>query len=475
MNIKRRLFISNILMIVIPLVVSLAVFYGGLHVFATLAGLRDDRRRGGNSFMEASERADTMAERWREEGADIETMLFEARGFNAGFGGRGPVLVLYRGGEMVSGVRISPPDDILDRALAEEGDAVIFGRTAARVWRVGEYRAVLFEGLKLARMYNNYGDVMLKGTILSFVCSVLIILLTNRFLTQFVFRRILHAMDTLTDGVRQIRDGNLGFRIAYGEQDEFSSVCDDFNRMADRLLDVETARRKDEQSRRELVAGISHDLRTPLTSVKAYVEGLERGIASTPDAARRYLDTIKSKTDDLEHIIDTLFLFAKLDTGEFPYHMERVELWSVVSETALAAAEEYGPRGLLIETAGGGARAYVRVDAAQMRFVLFNIFENSLKYRAKDRARLDISMTVEEGYAVLNLSDDGPGVPDEALDKLFGLFYRLDGSRSNPSKGSGLGLAIVAKMIGHFGGSIEAGKSDLGGLAIVIRLPVSPA
>jgi signal transduction histidine kinase len=312
---------------------------------------------------------------------------------------------------------------------------------------------------------------MFRGMVASFVCAAIMVLLTNVFLTRFVFKRIILAMDILTYGVRQIRDGNLDYRIEYVANDEFTPVCDDFNQMAGRLLVARETKRRDEQSRKELIAGISHDLRTPLTSIKAYVEGLEQGVASTPDARKRYVSTIKNKTLDLENVIEKLFLFSKLDTGEFPYRIERVDLGVVVSEIVSGISEEYFERGLDIALSCEDIPVFVNIDAIQMRNVLINIFENSLKYKEKERGRLAVNVAREADEAVLILSDDGPGVPDEALPKLFDLFYRLDGSRSNPSRGSGLGLAIVAKMVTRFSGKIEAKNQNSGGLSIKIRLP----
>jgi signal transduction histidine kinase len=463
-------------MIVIPVAVSLAVFFGGLHVFASLAGFDAARPRGGaRPFMEAMQQASDMMDRWERDGADIAAMMSDAASFNARRGDREPVLLIYRDGTVVNEAVIPPDEDIIRAALGTDGAATIFGRTAIHVRKIGGVHAVLFEGLRLSEMRQSYSDVMFRGAVVSLICSCVIILLTNRFLTQFVFRRIIRAMDTLTQGVRQIRDGNLNFRIDYGGSDEFSPVCDDFNEMAGRLLSVEGARQRGEQSRRELIAGISHDLRTPLTSIKAYVEGIERGVASTPEAHERYMSTIRAKTDDLEHIIDTLFLFSKLDTGEFPYRIERVDLGAVVSEITDGLAEEYAARGLEISANAIPSGAFVDIDAAQMRYVLTNIFENSLKYKKNEVGHIDVSVTMEGESAALTLTDDGPGVPDEAACKLFDLFYRIDGSRSNPSRGSGLGLAIAAKMVKHFGGSIEAKNARPSGLSIIIRLPASEA
>jgi signal transduction histidine kinase len=346
-----------------------------------------------------------------------------------------------------------------------------FGRTAAWARTISGYRVVLLENLRISEMTGGYRDVMFKGTALSLAVAAVMIILMNKLLTQLVFGKILRAMDTLSGGVHEIRDGNLDFRIDYPFADEFAPVCCDFNKMAERLQMAAQARLKDEMSRRELFAGISHDLRTPLTSIKAYVEGLEKGVASTPEACARYLGTIRNKTDDLKHIIEALFLFSKLDTGEFPYSMERADLSAAISDITGEAAAEYAARGLDITAGADETPVWVNIDVSQLRRVMINIFENSLKYKTSEHGRLDVNVSRTGETAVLALTDDGPGVPGDAAGKLFDMFYRLDISRSDPSKGSGLGLAIAAKVIEHFGGAIEAKNVLPRGLSIIIKLP----
>ena len=470
MNIKRRLFLSNILMIVIPLVLSLAVFFGGLHFYALVAGMgeeqpsEDRRGRGGLSvFREAAEDARILAEKWHN--APLAAIKEDVEKFNDRLKDDRLFLTVYRDKVPLTA---TPADGnpVVELALMAEEPATFFSRAHAHT--VGDYRIVLYGSPRLARMPQRqyYREIMIRGAIVSLIFSVFIILITNRFLTRFVFKRIVHGMDTLSYGVHQVRDGNLGFRIDYRENDEFSRICGDFNEMATRLLESIEARRRDERSRKELIAGISHDLRTPLTSIKAYVEGLEQGVASTLKARKHYLDTIKNKTGNLEHIIDSLFLFSKLDTGEFPYNMEYVDLASTVSEIVGGLKEEYSDRGLDISPVRSRGRPYANIDVVQMRCVIVNIFENSVKYKNKTRGRIDVEVIEEEGSVSLTISDDGPGVPGEVLSKLFDVFYRSDESRNDPGKGSGLGLAIAAKMVGHFGGSIEATNVPDGGLSI---------
>jgi len=475
MSIKRRLFLSNILMIVIPLFVSLAVFFGGLHFFALAAGLRErealpgeERRNWGtfSSFMEAADEAKELAEKWQR--SSLTVISEDVAEFNEKHKDGRLFLTVYKD-EVPITEASSDGSFTADLTLRTEEAVTFFSRVDART--VGDFRVVLRSSARFGKAPQYYKEIMKNGAIVSLIFSLFIILFTNRFLTRFVFKRIVHGMDTLTNGVHQVRDGNLNFRIDYGENDEFSRVCGDFNEMAGRLLDSVEARRKDERSRKELIAGISHDLRTPLTSIKAYVEGLEQGVATTQEAKNHYIDTIKKKTGDLEHIIDTLFLFSKLDTGEFPYDIERVDLTSVVFEIVDGLSEEYKNRGLDISTVRKGelsdaGRLYADIDVVQMRSVMINIFENSVKYKNRARGRMNVEVCGEEETVTIVLTDDGPGVTEEALPNLFDVFYRSDESRSDPGNGSGLGLAIVSKIVRRFGGSIEAVNVPEGGLSI---------
>jgi signal transduction histidine kinase len=479
MNIKRRLFLSNILMIVIPLVVSLVVYFGGLHFYALATELNEDqpseaRRNRQLLFMEALDDAKALAENWQN--APLSAIMEDVAGFNGRYADGRLLFTVYKDGLPLTGTPLDKDSvavSSFEQALEADESITLYSRIAFQT--IGDYRVVLSRNSRFIRAPQNYNDIMKKGAVVSLICSVFIILITNRFLTRFVFKRIVGGMDTLTHGVHQVRDGNLGFRIDYKENDEFSQVCGDFNEMAARLLESVEARQKDERSRKELIAGISHDLRTPLTSIKAYVEGLEQGVASTMEARERYIDTIKNKTGDLEHIVDTLFLFSKLDTGEFPYNIKRTDLASAVYGIVEGLKEEYRNRGLDITLTTPVGRPYADIDTAQMRHVMINIFENSVKYKNKERGKICVGISEDKGTASLVMADDGPGVPEEALPKLFDVFYRSDESRSDPGKGSGLGLAIAAKMVGHFGGSIEAANVPEGGLSIKMTFPGSKA
>jgi signal transduction histidine kinase len=308
---------------------------------------------------------------------------------------------------------------------------------------------------------------------LMYVFLIAVIVVTNRILTRFVFRNVANPIDTLTHGVQQIRDGNLDYRIQYDRKDEFTGICSDFNDMAQRLSDSVERRQRDDDNRKELIAGISHDLRTPLTVVKAYVEGLENGVAMTPEVQVKYLATIRSKADDLERIINQLFMFSKIDIGEFPFDLGPISVDEELHRLIDSVTEDYEARGLTLSLATDCETAVVNADVQQFRNAITNIMENALTYKTAEQGKLQIATHMDSEHVTVELVDDGPGVPPGDIDKLFTVFYRADPARSSKKSGSGLGLAITSKIMARMGGGIQAHNAPEGGLAMVITLPIA--
>ena len=311
--------------------------------------------------------------------------------------------------------------------------------------------------------------------VLGLLLFIILISLINNFFTHRMTSRIVKSLEPLNEGVRQIHGNNFTYRIGSQNNDEFRPICDAFDEMAAKLETSTLQRKKDEVNRRELIAGISHDLRTPLTSIKGYIEGIEKGVASDDQTREKYFAIIKNKTADLEHIIEQLFLFSKLDMDEFPLASQCVDFAAVVSDMTEEFIAEYLSRGLTIKLDGIPKNIFVNIDVLMFRNVLINILENSVKYKTGEQGQIEISAVPEENFVLLRLADDGPGVQPDMLPKLFDVFYRTDPSRSrrgSGTAGSGLGLAISMKIIERMGGKIHAELPANGGLAVVIRLPL---
>jgi len=475
-TIKKRLVISNILMIIVPVIITsfIGIICAGILWFVVTSGaglgFNDSEdfykaSRGISMIVEKSLKKDKH-ENLVKDLSWISGILDEnAMALSVDSSGK----TLYQYG------RATEADGILMEAEAILGGKgfVSNGTRELYVQQVENNGAVYRIAIFASPSELSHRTLKVVLVILAFILmfAILIsILITNRFLTKFVFQKIEHPLDILSDGVRQISDGNLEHRIVYECQDEFAPICADFNEMAARLKASVELTKQHEQSRKELLAGISHDLRSPLTSIRAYVEGLLDGIAKTPETQKGYLEIIKNKAEDIDRMLSKIFLFSKMELGEYPDNPELLRLDDEVRQFIRALGTEYEEKGLVL-SANALVPATVLADPDQLRRVLTNIMENSAKYKTKVTGTLTISLREDKGGYRLSLCDDGPGVPKEALSHLFEVFYRSDPSRQNPHRGSGLGLAIAANAILRMKGTIEAKTGKNGGLEIVIWLP----
>lgn len=472
MTVKRRLLLSSIVMVVTILVVGLVVIIGGKFF------LRYKYHEVKNSadlgyFGAIAEQMTDISAQLRSKD-DEKLVSGEVRGLNRRHGGNGFTLEVYKNGRNISGEtgRVSPEFRELINS-APSGQMVQVGNQAAYRLESGEYELVLINTNFVLR---DGGDLLHNAMVLLSVGLALIlgtVLLSYFFLMRFVFRHIVSALNILVSGVNEIRDGNLDCRLEYQHRDEFKEACDAFNEMSRRLSESVRQKQADEESRRQLIAGISHDLRTPLTSIKAYAEGLIGGVAVSAEMRDKYLNTIKMKAEDLEKIIQQLFVFSKLDLRDFPLDVTDINLAELLSGIVDSVKDEYGQKGLSICFENSMKQVMARADKAQLRNALYNIFDNSLKYKNRENGTLLIYCDTDGQRAEVRLVDDGPGVPADALENLFDVFYRVDAARGNAGHGSGLGLAITYRIINLLGGEIKAENAPEGGLAISIILPVN--
>jgi len=338
--------------------------------------------------------------------------------------------------------------------------------------RGGAYITISVASYYEARADERMSDVIYRIFLGILLALLVLAMLINRIFTKFVFNPIMTSMEVLADGVQEISNGNFDYKIEKDMGNEFDLICANFNEMAIHLHDMVTQKQLDEKNRRELIAGISHDLRTPLTVIKTYAEGIELGMASTPQKQAKYLSTIKNKASDIEHIINQLFLFSRLDIGEFPMTMEQLNAGHWITNFVANIRDEYAQKGLRIELDENIQNVWFSVDSTQLKNVFTNILENSVKYGNKDNGIVKIEYTKNSECIIINLTDNGSGVPNDSLGMLFDVFYRTDKARSNTSQGSGLGLAISAKMIERMGGTINASNSDGSGLSITLVFPI---
>lgn len=205
-----------------------------------------------------------------------------------------------------------------------------------------------------------------------------------------------------------------------------------------------------------------------MTSIQGYVEGLLDGVAATPERERRYLETIDRKAQELSHLVSELFLFSKLDLDDYPASIEEGDL-SQAAASVLADIHDSGSAEGISLAENLAPEIRCRFDRELLFRCIANIVSNAAKYAPG--CTLRVSALSTDGAAVLELADNGPGVPAETLPHLFDVFFRTDPARQHPGSGSGLGLAVVARAMQRMGGHAEASQTAGGGLTIRLTFP----
>lgn len=310
------------------------------------------------------------------------------------------------------------------------------------------------------------------------ICTVaalfVTLLLLNTLLSRGILKRIRDSLSQLSEGLRQLRQGNRSFRLQETDNDEFVTVRSDFNSMASQLQQSVERVEQNERNRKELLAGISHDLRSPLTSIRAYAEGLLDGVPRTEEDKMQYLTTIRDKTADLQKLVNKLFLFSRIDMGQNEDHPEKLDVAAELNELCSAIAPEYEDKGLHIVCSSEG-EANVMADPDTIHRIVINIVENSCKYKLSEEGNLHIHTVANDKYVSIRFTDDGHGVAPEAIENIFDAFYRADPSRNGKISGSGLGLAIVSRAVRNMNGVIIARNVQPHGLELEIQLPILEA
>ncbi|OIK10300.1 HAMP domain-containing sensor histidine kinase [Bacillus sp. MUM 13] len=304
-----------------------------------------------------------------------------------------------------------------------------------------------------------------------FAGLIIILLITNGLLTFFVSKSILVPIRALQKAAQQMEEGNLNVQIKPLSRDELGQLAQGFEKMRIKLKESIEKQIEYEENRKELVANISHDLKTPITTIKGYVEGIQDGVANNPEKINRYLQTIYSKSVDLDHMIDELFLYSKLDLNRLPFHFEEIYfekyLEDYVEELRFEVEEINVQVELIIEKNGN---YLINGDWERLKRVITNIVENSLKYINKEDKKLSFHLSATDSQLLFSLEDNGPGIEEENLPFIFDRFYREDLARGTEKGGSGLGLSIAKRIIEEHHGTIWAESKKGKGTTIIFTL-----
>ncbi|MDL2295469.1 HAMP domain-containing histidine kinase [Lachnospiraceae bacterium OttesenSCG-928-E19] len=307
--------------------------------------------------------------------------------------------------------------------------------------------------------------------IVAIIAILIILALTAIVMMLWVYGGIIRPVEKMQEAAKNIKEGNLDFEIEAEKNDELGSLCNEFEDMRKRLkFNAEEKLQFDRQSK-ELISNISHDLKTPITAIKGYVEGIMDGVADTPEKMDKYIRTVYNKANEMDRLINELTFYSQIDTHRIPYNFNPI----LVKDFFNDCAEE-----LSLDMAGKdiefGYFNYIEdnpkiiADAEQLRRVMNNIISNAVKYMDKKRKIINLRVKDKDDFIQVEIEDNGKGIASKDLANVFDRFYRTDASRNSMQGGSGIGLSIVKKIVEEHGGNIWATSKDKEGTTILFVL-----
>ena len=277
----------------------------------------------------------------------------------------------------------------------------------------------------------------------------------------WIYRSIAVPLVKLKKATKNIKEGNLDFVLEVEGNDEFSQLCQDFEEMRKRLKESTEEKILMDKENKELISNISHDLKTPITAVKGYVEGIMDGVADTPEKMDRYVRTIYNKTNEMDHLINELTFYSKIDTNRIPYTFSKLNVEDYFSDCAEELGLEMETRGIELVYANYVEKGVqVIADGEQIRRVIHNIVSNAIKYMEKPRGIIQLRVKDVGDFIQVEIEDNGRGIAAADLPYIFDRFYRADAARNSATGGSGIGLSIVKKIIEDHGGKIWATSKE---------------
>ena len=313
-------------------------------------------------------------------------------------------------------------------------------------------------------------DVTGTGVLISII---VVLILTGVLLTSWLSQGIIRPMLNLKMAMKRIEQGDLDTPAVTSEKGEVGELYEGFEKMRIRLKESEEEKIRTEAANRELISNISHDLKTPITSIKGYVEGIMDGVADSPEKMEKYIKTIYNKAGDMDYLIDELTTYSKIDANQIPYAFHRMNLGDYFADCAEEVGLDLETKGIIFDYRFEcDPETEISADPEQLKRVINNIINNSVKYRKESDSRISLRISEQDKDLVLvAIEDNGKGISEEEAKKVFDRFYRTDASRNSKQGGSGIGLSIARKIVEDHAGTIWATGVQGEGMTVFFTLP----
>lgn len=334
--------------------------------------------------------------------------------------------------------------------------ASLYGLSHTKLAQQTKNSSEVVYDISVGESANSQTQVRLIAKDLLFTATVILVF-TALSIGLWIYRSIATPLVKLKKATQNIKEGNLDFVLDVEGDDEFSELCRDFEEMRKRLKESAEEKVLLDKENKELISNISHDLKTPITAVKGYVEGIMDGVADTPEKMDRYVKTIYNKTNEMDHLINELTFYSKIDTNRIPYTFSKLNVEDYFGDCAEEVGLELETRGIeLVYANYVESGVLVIADGEQIRRVIHNIISNAIKYMDKPKGIIQIRVKDVGDFIQVEIEDNGKGIAAKDIAYIFDRFYRTDVSRNSSKGGSGIGLSIVKKILEDHGGKVWA-------------------
>lgn len=330
---------------------------------------------------------------------------------------------------------------------------------------------------EMANMRMKYGEDFVpsyKVSILRmFIVTVTVLVVVAGIIYRRMDKEFIRPVRILSAAARKIAEGELNFELDYPfkRQSELKSLYSDFEYMRKKLKEQAEEKIENEERNRQLISNIAHDLRTPLTTIQGYSEGLIDGIAATNERQTKYYKTIRNKAEEMDRLLNELSFYTKISQSNIPYNFIKLDINAYINDCDSEMRDELEEKGFIFTYKNElPENTQIIADPEQLRRVIGNIIGNSVKYNDNSKGEICISLKDADNFVIIEIADNGPGIEAKVLPQIFDRFYRSDKSRSSSTGGSGIGLSIVKKIVEDHGGRVWASSVPEEGLTIYIEL-----
>ena len=478
MSIKYRLILSYVGMIVIPIIFIIIInFTFGFFLFEEKESLLDrfsPGKRVGAYLQKSSEFNRKMNIAVLEDKENligssyIQSIEDELKEFHGGVVTRRDGEILYVSQNLQELVNLDTLPMFKEEYSREEYIRVHGGYVIGTQidYYINESEISLFVMYNIESMKREFKKIGAISTI-AIIC---ILVITTLLLTYSVYKDIIKSIVKLRHATNEMKNGNLDYEIKRHLDDEIGELSLGFEEMRLKLKHSLEVQKRYEDNRKNLISNISHDLKTPIMSIKGHIEGIRDGIADSPQKVNKYINTIYEKSKDMELLIDELFLFSRLDMEKEEFNFQVIDIIEFhkfsVEDLSFDLEKVGGKIGLSYDY----EPIFVKADLQKLKRVVVNIVSNAIKYRREETLVIDINIKRLEDEVIIEIKDNGKGISKENLSFIFDRFYRGDKSRNTSIVGSGLGLAISKQIVEKHGGRVWAESKNNVGTSIFFSL-----